>query len=61
MDWSLGEIISGSRQLEVDSEKVHMLGNNVKHSTFALDKMLVETKHWAFGLYVDIVTIGYFS
>lgn len=47
-------------RIEVNGETAKMFINNMKYSTFIVDKMLGKNKKGAIGLYVDIGTIGYF-
>lgn len=47
-------------RIEVNGETAEMFINNMKYSTFIVDKMLGKNKKGAIGLYVDIGTIGYF-
>ncbi len=55
---SLNEWIT--MRIEVNGETAEMFINNLKYSTFIVDKMLGKSKKGAIGLYVDIGTIGYF-
>jgi hypothetical protein len=48
-------------RIEVNGETAEMFINNMKYSTFVVDKMLGKNKKGAIGLYVDIGTIGYFK
>jgi hypothetical protein len=48
-------------RIEVNGETAEMFINNMKYSTFIVDKMLGKNKQGAIGLYVDIGTIGYFK
>jgi hypothetical protein len=48
-------------RLEVNGETVEMFINDLKYSSFIVDKMLGKNKKGAVGLYVDIGTIGYFK
>jgi hypothetical protein len=48
-------------RIEVNGETAEMFINNMKYSTFIVDKMLGKNKKGAIGLYVDIGTIGYFK
>jgi hypothetical protein len=45
----------------VNGETAEMFINNMKYSTFIVDKMLGKNKKGAIGLYVDIGTIGFFK
>ncbi len=56
---SLNEWIT--MRIEVNGETAEMFINNMKYSTFIVDKMLGKNKKGAIGLYVDIGTIGYFK
>lgn len=47
-------------RIEVNGETAEMFINDLKHSSFIVDKMLGKTKKGFVGLYVDIGTIGYF-
>lgn len=47
-------------RIEVNGESAEMFVNNLKYSSFVVDKMLGKTKKGFVGLYVDIGTIGYF-
>lgn len=47
-------------RIEVNGETAEMFINDMKYSTFIVDKMLGKNKTGAIGLYVDIGTIGYF-
>lgn len=47
-------------RIEVNGETAEMFINNMKYSTFIVDKMLGNNKKGGIGLYVDIGTIGYF-
>lgn len=47
-------------RIEVNGETAEMYVNNLKYSTFIVDKMLGKHKKGFVGLYVDIGTIGYF-
>ena len=47
-------------RIEVNGESAEMFVNNLKYSSFVVDKMLGKTKKGYVGLYVDIGTIGYF-
>lgn len=48
-------------RIEVNGETAEMFINDMKYSTFVVDKMLGKNKTGAIGLYVDIGTIGYFK
>jgi hypothetical protein len=48
-------------RIEVNGETAEMFINNMKYSTFIVDKMLGKNKKGGIGLYVDIGTIGYFK
>lgn len=56
---SLNEWIT--MRIEVNGESAEMFVNNLKYSSFVVDKMLGDTKKGFVGLYVDIGTIGYFK
>ncbi len=47
-------------RIEVNGETAEMFINNMKYSTFVVDKMLGTHKKGRIGLYVDIGTTGYF-
>lgn len=47
-------------RLEVNGESAEMFINDLKYSSFIVNKMLGKTKKGYVGLYVDIGTIGYF-
>jgi hypothetical protein len=47
--------------LPFDGEIAEMFINNMKYSSFIVDKMLGKVKKGGVGLYVDIATIGYFK
>jgi hypothetical protein len=47
-------------RIEVNCETAEMFINDMKYSTFIVDKMLGSNKKGGLGLYVDIGTIGYF-
>lgn len=47
-------------RIEVNGETAEMYVNNLKYSSFIVDKMLGKHKKGFVGLYVDIGTIGYF-
>ncbi len=48
-------------RIEVNGESAEMFINDMKYSTFVVDKMLGKNKKGFVGLYVDIGTIGYFK
>lgn len=48
-------------RIEVNGETAEMFINDMKYSTFIVDKMLGKNKMGSIGLYVDIGTIGYFK
>lgn len=48
-------------RIEVNGETAEMFINNMKYSSFIVDKMLGSNKKGSIGLYVDIGTIGYFK
>lgn len=48
-------------RIEVNGESAEMFINDLKYSSFIVDKMLGKTKKGFVGLYVDIGTIGYFK
>ncbi|MFM1757310.1 MAG: hypothetical protein RL621_2307 [Bacteroidota bacterium] len=48
-------------RIEVNGETAEMYINNMKYSSFIVDKMLGKVKKGGVGLYVDIATIGYFK
>ena len=48
-------------RIEVNGETAEMFINNMKYSSFIVDKMLGKVKKGGVGLYVDIATIGYFK
>jgi len=48
-------------RIEVDGGQAEMFINNMKYSSFIVDKMLGNVKQGGVGLYVDIATIGYFK
>ncbi len=48
-------------RIEVNGETAEMFINDMKHSSFIVDKMLGKVKKGYVGLYVDIGTIGYFK
>jgi hypothetical protein len=47
-------------RIEVNGETAEMFINNMKYSSFIVDKLLGKNKKGGIGLYVDIGTIGYF-
>ena len=47
-------------RIEVNGETAEMFINDMKYSTFIVEKMLGNNKKGGVGLYVDIGTIGYF-
>jgi hypothetical protein len=47
-------------RVEVNGETAEMFINDMKYSSFIVDKMLGKNKIGGVGLYVDIGTIGYF-
>lgn len=47
-------------RIEVNGESAEMFINDLKYSSFIVDKMLGKNKKGGIGLYVDIGTIGYF-
>jgi hypothetical protein len=48
-------------RIEVNGETAEMFINDLKYSSFIVDKMLGDNKIGGVGLYVDIGTIGYFK
>jgi hypothetical protein len=48
-------------RIEINGESAEMFINNMKYSSFVVDKLLGRTKKGGLGLYVDIGTIGYFK
>lgn len=48
-------------RIEVNGESAEMFINDLKYSSFIVDKMLGNHKTGGVGLYVDIGTIGYFK
>lgn len=48
-------------RIEVNGATAEMFINNLKYSSFIVDKMLGKNKKGYVGLYVDIATIGYFK
>lgn len=55
---SLNEWIT--MRLEINGDMAEMFINDLKFSSFVVDKMLGKNKKGSIGLYVDIGTIGYF-
>lgn len=47
-------------RIEVDGETAEMFIDNMKYSSFIVDRMLGKNTKGGIGLYVDIGTIGYF-
>lgn len=47
-------------RLEINGDLAEMFINDLKYSSFVVDKMLGKNKKGGIGLYVDIGTIGYF-
>lgn len=48
-------------RIEVNGETAEMFINDMKYSSFIVDKMLGKNKIGGVGLYMDIGTIGYFK
>ena len=48
-------------RLEINGETAEMFINNLKYSSFIINKMLGKNKKGYVGLYVDIATTGYFK
>ena len=48
-------------RIEVNGETAEMFINDLKYSSFIVDKMLGKSKKGFIGLYVDIGTLGYFK
>ncbi|GAB2631882.1 hypothetical protein GCM10027035_27680 [Emticicia sediminis] len=48
-------------RLEINDETAEMFINDMKYSSFIVNKMLGTNKKGYIGLYVDIATIGYFK
>lgn len=48
-------------RIEVNGETAEMFINNMKYSSFIVEKMLGSNKKGSIGLYVDIATTGYFK
>jgi hypothetical protein len=55
---SLNEWIT--MRIEINGETAEMFINDMKYSSFIVDKLLGKVKKGSLGLYVDIGTIGYF-
>lgn len=47
-------------RIEINGEMAEMFINDLKYSSFVVDKMLGKNKKGSIGLYVDIGTVGYF-
>jgi hypothetical protein len=47
-------------RIEVNGESAEMFINNLKYSSFIVDKMLGKSKKGSIGLFVDIATIRLF-
>jgi len=47
-------------RLEINGDMAEMFINDLKYSSFVVDKMLGKNKKGSIGLYVDIGTVGYF-
>ncbi|HLO54530.1 MAG TPA: hypothetical protein VK169_09585 [Saprospiraceae bacterium] len=47
-------------RLEINGDMAEMFVNDLKYSSFVVDKMLGKNKKGSIGLYVDIGTVGYF-
>ena len=47
-------------RIEVNGEMAEMFINDMKYSSFIVDKMLGKNRKGSIGLYVDIGTVGYF-
>lgn len=47
-------------RIEVNGETAEMYINDMKHSSFIVNKMLGDNQKGYVGLYVDIATVGYF-
>ncbi len=47
-------------RLEINGDMAEMFINDLKYSSFVVDKMLGKNKKGGIGLYVDIGTTGYF-
>ena len=50
-----------SMRIEVNGETAEMFVNDLKYSSFIVNKMLGKNKKGYIGLYVDIATTGYFK
>lgn len=48
-------------RIEINGESAEMFINDLKYSSFIVDKMLGKSKKGSIGLYVDIATTGYFK
>jgi hypothetical protein len=48
-------------RLEINGETAEMFINDMKYSSFIVNKMLGNSKKGYVGLYVDIATTGYFK
>jgi hypothetical protein len=48
-------------RIEINGETAEMFINDMKYSSFIVDKLLGRNKQGGIGLYVDIGTIGYFK
>lgn len=48
-------------RIEVNGDRAELFINDLKYSSFIVDKMLGKTQKGFIGLYVDIGTIGYFK
>jgi hypothetical protein len=48
-------------RIEVNGETAEMFINDMKYSSFIVNKMLGKNQKGYVGLYVDIGTIGYFK
>lgn len=48
-------------RIEVNGESAEMFINDLKYSSFIVDKMLSKSKKGSVGLFVDIATTGYFK
>lgn len=48
-------------RIEINGETAEMFIDNMKYSSFVVDKMLGYNKKGGIGLYVDIGTVGYFK
>lgn len=47
-------------RIEVNGESAELFINDMRYSSFIVDKMLGKTKKGGVGLFVDIATVGYF-